>query len=103
MRACFIWVASGLLTSNSIGDEIMFSIRIYCMHPRKGLQVRYITFETFFMAIDCKEILEGKESPGYTVEMYLESSTLTRDALGEILNDRSIECPALINYLNKTI
>jgi len=103
MRACIVWVASGLLTSNSIGDEIMFSIRIYCMHPRKGLQVRYITFETFFMAIDCKEILEGKESPGYTVEMYLESSTLTRDALGEILNSSSIECPALINYLNKTI
>lgn len=81
----------------------MYSIRIYCMHPRKGLQVRYVTFDTYTLATDCIEVLEGKESPGYTSEMYLESGTLTKDILGELLNDRSIECPGLINYLNKTI
>jgi len=73
------------------------------MHPRKGLQVRYITFDTYTMSTDCMDVLAGKESPGFTVEMYLESGTLTKDILGELVNDRSIECPALVNYLNKTI
>jgi len=73
------------------------------MHPRKGLQVRYITFDTYTMSTDCMDVLQGQESPEFTSEMYLESGTLTKDILGELVNDRSIECPALVNYLNKTI
>jgi len=82
----------------------MYSVRVYFMHPRKGLTVRYLTYDTYTMAMDSYYTLTGeRESKTYPKSLYFNIATISHSALGELFNETSIECELLAEYLDKTI
>ncbi|AHN66497.1 hypothetical protein Bcp1_020 [Bacillus phage Bcp1] len=82
----------------------MYSVRVYFIHPRKGLIVRYLTFDTYTMAMDCYYTLTGeRENKTYPKDLYFNLATITHTAIGELFNENSIECELLSEYLGKTI
>ena len=82
----------------------MYSVRVYFVHPRKGLIVRYLTYDTYTMASDAIRTLEGRDlRKEYPKELYLEVATVSHTAIGELMPCDGIECEELKDYLHKAV
>ncbi|HHK5530385.1 TPA: hypothetical protein ACQUHF_004380 [Bacillus paranthracis] len=82
----------------------MYSIRVYFFHPQGNLIVRYLTFDSYTKAVQCKETLESAiEEEPYTKRLYFEVAIISYDAIGELISEKNIECKLLEEYLSKTI
>jgi hypothetical protein len=79
----------------------MFAVQVHAMMLGHRVQ-RYLIFETYSSAINCKCTLEATEQTKYSIEDYFEAGRISRTPDGEVVNEKSIETDFVISYMKKT-
>lgn len=81
----------------------MFSVEVHSTIIQGEKITRYLIFETYSGAINCKATLESTREGITSPEDYFEAARVSREPVGEVVNRRSIETDWVLEYLHKTI
>jgi hypothetical protein len=76
----------------------VYSVKIF---SPVGNITLYLSFETYFSAVQCIATLEATEPGRYSPDVYFEVGELTREPKGEVINSRTIESDYALVYYDK--
>ena len=83
----------------------MYSVEVHTDFSTPGRRdriTRFLVFDTYSGAINCKDCLEGVQQSSSKAEDYFEAAKMSRVPVGEVVNARSIQTDWVLWYLEKT-